>query len=263
MAKTPISKTPISKTGASKAKPKTTAPEISVVVPVMNEQGNIAPLVTAIQAAFKNRTIEIIYVNDASTDTTADELSALQKTTPELRVLTHSKRSGQSAALRTGILAATAPLIGTLDGDGQNLPEDLVMLEKQVHANRPGLVMAAGYRVNRQDGASKRYASIAARKIRRWMLRDDHPDTGCATKVFDREIYLRLPYFDHMHRFMAPLARRDGAKVLACPVGHAARTTGVSKYKTLDRLMVGISDILGVMWLIRRSPKNLDVKETK
>ena len=229
----------------------------------MNESGNITPLVRAILDAFNGRNIEIIYVNDASTDATADELSALQKTTPQLRVLTHSKRSGQSAALRSGILAAKAPLIGTLDGDGQNLPEDLVRLEQDVHANRPGLVMAAGYRVNRQDGASKRYASIAARKIRRWMLRDDHPDTGCATKVFDREIYLRLPYFDHMHRFMAPLARRDGVKVLACPVGHAARTTGISKYKTLDRLMVGISDILGVMWLIRRSPKNLDVKESK
>ena len=253
----------MAKTTASRASSKTPAPEISVVVPVMNEAGNITPLVTAILKAFKGRAIEIIYVNDASTDGTADELSALKKTTPQLRVLTHSKRSGQSAALRSGILAATAPLIGTLDGDGQNLPEDLVRLEQDVHANRPGLVMAAGYRVNRQDGASKRYASIAARKIRRWMLRDDHPDTGCATKVFDREIYLRLPYFDHMHRFMAPLARRDGVKVLACPVGHAARTTGVSKYKTLDRLMVGISDILGVMWLIRRSPKKLDVKEMK
>ena len=253
----------MAKTSATRASSKTPAPEISVVVPVMNEAGNITPLVTAILDAFKGRAIEIIYVNDASTDGTADELSALKKTTPQLRVLTHSKRCGQSAALRSGILAATAPLIGTLDGDGQNLPEDLVRLEQDVHANRPGLVMAAGYRVNRQDGASKRYASIAARKIRRWMLRDDHPDTGCATKVFDREIYLRLPYFDHMHRFMAPLARRDGAKVLACPVGHAARTTGVSKYKTLDRLMVGISDILGVMWLIRRSPKKLDVKEIK
>lgn len=253
----------MAKTSASRASSPSSAPEISIVVPVMNESGNITPLITAILDAFNGRNIEIIYVNDASTDATAEELSALQKTTPQLRVLTHSKRSGQSAALRSGILAAKAPLIGTLDGDGQNLPEDLVRLEQDVHANRPGLVMAAGYRVNRQDGASKRYASIAARKIRRWMLRDDHPDTGCATKVFDREIYLRLPYFDHMHRFMAPLARRDGVKVLACPVGHAARTTGISKYKTLDRLMVGISDILGVMWLIRRSPKNLDVKESK
>jgi len=254
------SASPLTPSSAQRAK-KAATPEISIVVPVMNEAGNIEPLITAIRAAFDGRAIEIIYIDDASTDATADELAELQKSIPNLRVLTHSHRTGQSAALRSGILAATAPLIGTLDGDGQNLPEDLVRLEAEVHAHRPGLVMAAGYRVNRQDGASKRYASIAARKIRRWMLRDDHPDTGCATKVFDREIYLRLPYFDHMHRFMAPLARREGAQVLACPVGHAARTTGQSKYKTLDRLMVGISDILGVMWLIRRSPKQLKVEE--
>lgn len=236
-------------------------PDISIVVPVMNEEGNITPLVEDILSAFKGRNIEIIYVNDASSDGTAEELASLMDKVPSLRVLTHSRRSGQSAALRSGIFAATAPLIGTLDGDGQNLPSDLVHLEKEVLAHRPGLVMAAGVRVNRKDGAAKRYASIFARKIRRWMLKDDHPDTGCATKVFDRELFLKLPYFDHIHRFMPPLARREGATVLAVPVGHAARITGQSKYQTLDRLLVGISDILGVMWLIRRSPKNLKVKE--
>ena len=255
----------MAKTSASPAKSSSADPEISIIVPVMNEAGNITPLIKAILDAFQGRNIEIIYINDASTDATAHELAEAKSATPQLRILTHSTRSGQSAALRSGILAAHAPLIGTLDGDGQNLPQDLVQLEKDLLAHRQtnghGLIMAAGFRVNRQDGAAKRYASIAARKIRRWMLRDDHPDTGCATKVFDREIYLRLPYFNHMHRFMAPLARREGATVLACPVGHAARTTGFSKYKTLDRLIVGISDILGVMWLIRRSPKNLDVKE--
>lgn len=227
----------------------------------MNEAGNIAPLITDILAAFAGRNIEIVYVNDASDDATADELAAMQKTVKCLRVLTHSVRSGQSAALRSGIFAATAPLIGTLDGDGQNLPSDLVNLEQKVLENRPGLVMAAGVRVNRQDGAAKRYASIFARKIRRWILKDDHPDTGCATKVFDRELFFKLPYFDHLHRFMPPLARREGATVLAVPVGHAARIAGQSKYQTIDRLLVGISDILGVMWLIRRSPKNLKVKE--
>lgn len=236
-------------------------PDISIVVPVMNEEGNITPLINDILTAFKGRNIEIVYVNDASSDGTADELKAMQKTVKSLQVLTHSVRSGQSAALRSGIIAAKAPLIGTLDGDGQNLPSDLVNLEKEVLANRPGLVMAAGVRVNRQDGAAKRYASIFARKIRRWMLKDSHPDTGCATKVFDRELFLLLPYFDHLHRFMPPLARREGATVLAVPVGHSARIQGQSKYRTLDRLLVGISDILGVMWLIRRSPKNLKVKE--
>lgn len=236
-------------------------PELSVVVPVLNEAGNIKPLVDGIVKAFAGRNIEIIYVDDGSTDNTLAELKALQKNVPMLRVMAHSHRSGQSAGLRTGILAARAPLIATLDGDGQNLPGDLVRLEQEVHAHRPGLVMAAGVRVKRQDGMAKRYASILARKIRRLMLKDDHPDTGCATKVFDRELFLRLPYFDHLHRFMPPLARREGATVLAVPVGHAARLQGQSKYHTLDRLLVGISDIVGVMWLIRRSPKKLNVEE--
>jgi dolichol-phosphate mannosyltransferase len=227
----------------------------------MNEEGNIIPLVTDITAAFKGRNIEIIYVDDASTDGTARELSELKKTTPNLKVLTHSRRSGQSAALRNGIWAATAPLIGTLDGDGQNLPSDLVHLEEKLLEHRPGLIMAAGVRVKRKDGPAKRLASRFARKMRLWLLDDDHPDTGCATKVFDRELFLKLPYFDHLHRFMPTLAKREGATVLAVPVGHAPRTTGQSKYHTLDRLLVGISDILGVMWLIRRSPKNLKVKE--
>ena len=249
---------------STKAKrPSSKTPEISIVVPVMNEEGNIEPLIADILTAFKGRSIEIVFVNDASTDKTADELAALKKNIPQLRVLTHDQRCGQSAALRTGIFAAKASLIGTLDGDGQNLPSDLVNLEKEVLAHKPGLVMAAGVRVNRKDGPAKRYASIFARKIRKWILKDNHPDTGCATKVFDRELFLKLPYFDHIHRFMPPLARREGATVLAVPVGHAARTTGLSKYKTLDRLAVGISDLLGVMWLIRRSPKNIDVKELK
>ena len=238
-----------------------TSPEISVVVPVLNEQGNIAPLVKAIRETYGQRAIEIIYVDDGSTDGTAAELDRLKAEIPALRVLTHRQRSGQSAALRTGILAARAPLVATLDGDGQNPPQDLIALEDAVHANRPGFVMAAGVRVNRRDRAAKRYASIMARKLRRLMLRDDHPDTGCATKVFDRDLYLRLPYFDHMHRFMAPLARREGATVLAMPVSHAPRQAGQSKYNNLQRMLVGISDILGVMWLIRRSPKSVDVKE--
>jgi len=241
----------------------TSPPELSVVVPVLNEAGNIKPLIDGICAAFAGRNIEIIYVDDGSTDDTLAELMALKAELPMLRVLAHSHRSGQSAGLRTGIMAARAPLIATLDGDGQNLPADLVRLEEEVHAHRPGLVMAAGVRVSRQDGAAKRYASLFARKIRQLMLGDDHPDTGCATKVFDRELFLRLPYFDHLHRFMPPLARREGATVLAVPVGHAARVAGQSKYRTLDRLLVGISDILGVMWLIRRNPKNLQVKELK
>ena len=236
-------------------------PEMSVVVPVLNESGNIEPLIGAIQEAFGGRNIEIIYVDDASVDSTAKELSAMKSKVPELRVLTHLQRGGQSAALRTGILAARSDLIGTLDGDGQNLPKDLLTLEKEVKAHRPGLVMAAGVRVKRQDGFSKRYAALVARKVRRWVLRDHHPDSGCATRVFDRALFLRMPYFNHIHRFMPSLARREGATVLAVSVGHAARTKGVSKYGTLSRMVSALSDVLGVMWLLYRSPKNLDVEE--
>ena len=247
--------------GARQASGGAPAPELSVVVPVLNEAGNIEPLVEGILEAFAGRRIEIIYVDDASTDGTGGELARLRRRVPELRVLTHSERAGQSQSLRTGIMAAAAPLIATLDGDGQNPPGDLPALEAAVGNNRPGLVMAAGFRTNRRDGFSKRFASKFARWVRRLLLADDHPDTGCATKVFDRELYFRLPYFKNMHRFMAPLARREGAAVLALPVDHAPRTKGVSKYRTLDRLVAGVSDIVGVMWLIRRRPRKLDVTE--
>ena len=252
-------KAPGRKAGAKSSSKKT--PEISIVVPVLNEEGNITPLVEAIRKAFSGRAIEIIYVNDGSTDGSGKELARLQRRLPELRVLTHSERAGQSQSLRSGILAARAPLIATLDGDGQNPPGDLPALEAAVRKSRPGLAMAAGYRARRRDGFSKRYASRFARGVRRMMLGDSHPDTGCATKVFDRELYLRLPYFNHMHRFLPPLAQREGATVLAMPVSHATRTMGESKYRTLDRLVVGVSDIFGVMWLIRRRPKQIKVTE--
>ena len=230
-------------------------PEMSIVVPVLNEAGNIIPLVEAIGKTFEGRNIEIIYVDDGSTDNTAQELLTAQKQEPRLRILSHSSPAGQSAALRKGIFAATAPLIGTLDGDMQNPPDDLLVLEKAVHANRPGLVMVAGVRANRQDSASKYIASRLGYFARRLILGEVHPDTGCATKVFDREIYIRLPFFNTMHRFIVPLARRENAKVIGMPVSHAARKIGKSKYGNLDRLMAGVIDILGVIWLMHRAPK--------
>jgi dolichol-phosphate mannosyltransferase len=256
-----MTRTSSSRHQASPSRPNISIPDISIVVPVMNEEGSIAPLITDILAAFKNRNFEIIYIDDASTDGTAEALRKMKKTTPNLRILTHSRRFGQSAAIRSGVLAAAAPLIATVDGDGQNPPSDLPRLEEELHANRPGLILAAGVRVKRKDGRAKRYASVFARMMRRWMLKDNHPDVGCGTKVFDRELFLRLPYFDHQHRFMSALARREGATVLAVPVKHEARKTGRSKYRNFERLMAGVSDIIGVMWLIRRSPKNLEVKE--
>ena len=230
-------------------------PEISVLVPVMNEQGNIRPLIDEIVATYSGRKFEIIYVNDASNGGTKDDLLAAQKQVPQLRVLHHENRSGQSAAVRTALLASHAPLIAVLDGDGQNIPTDLPALEAALLAARPAMGMAGGVRVTRKDTAIRRQASAIARWLRRQLLKDDHPDSGCGLKVVDREIFLKLPFFNHMHRFMPALIRREGGCVLAVPVGHRMRKRGLSKYGILDRLLVGISDMLGVIWLLRRMPK--------
>lgn len=236
-------------------------PEVSVLVPVMNEQGNIRPLIDEIAAVYAGRAFEIIYVNDASNDGTAADLTAAQKQVPQLRVLHHQNRSGQSAAVRTALLASRAPLIAVLDGDGQNIPADLPALETALLAARPAMGMAGGVRVTRKDSAIRRRASAIARWLRRSLLKDDHPDSGCGLKVVDREIFLNLPFFNHMHRFMPALVRREGGVVIAVPVGHRMRERGQSKYGILDRLLVGISDMLGVIWLLRRMPQTGAVSE--
>ena len=238
-------------------------PEISIIVPVRDEAGNIAPLIAELATAFQGRAIEVIYINDASTDTTAAELTAATtKKYPFLRVITHQHHLGQSAALRTGILGARAALIATIDGDGQNLPADLPMLEKIWHQEKArqkmrggDFVMIAGHRTNRHDAWGKRVASKWARRLRLWCLGDRHPDSGCGIKIFDRALFLRLPYFDHIHRFLPILAQREGAAVLAVAVGHRPRVAGKSKYRILDRACVGILDIIGVWWLMRRPPQ--------
>ncbi len=242
-------------------------PEISIIVPVRDEAGNIAPLIAELDAAFQGRAIEVIYINDASTDATAAELTAATtKKYPFLRVITHQHHLGQSAALRSGILTARGALIATLDGDGQNLPADLLMLEKIWHQEKTKgnvFVMIAGHRTQRRDIWSKRVASKCAKHLRLWLLGDRHPDSGCAIKIFDRALFLRLPYFDHIHRFLPILAQREGAAVLAVAVGHRPRGAGKSKYRILDRAWVGILDIVGVWWLMRRPPKphnNIDTE---
>ena len=232
--------------------PVTASPEISVLVPVMNEQGNIRPLIDEIVAVYKGRAFEIIYIDDGSDDGTADELSRASAEIDQLRVLTHQRRSGQSAALRTGLVQARAPLIAVLDGDGQNIPSDLPALEAALLDMRPAQGMAGGVRVARKDTGIRRQASAFARGARRSLLRDDHPDSGCGIKIVDRDIFIKLPFFNHMHRFMPTLVRGEGGTVLAVPVGHRARTAGQSKYGILDRLIVGISDLAGVIWLMRR-----------
>ncbi len=229
-------------------------PEISVVVPVHNERDNVGPLITEIVAALSGRwPFEIIYVDDLSRDDTVAILSELKSTTPELRVIRHLSQSGQSTAIRNGVKAARAKWIATLDGDGQNDPADIPKLIAERDQATPDMKLFAGWRVNRKDTASKRYASRFANALRSRILRDETPDTGCGTKLFEREAFLDLPYFDHMHRYLPALMQRAGWKVKSVPVNHRERSAGISKYNNLNRALVGISDLRGVGWLIRRS----------
>ncbi len=227
--------------------------DVSVVVPVKNEADNIEPLVVEIVAALRGReSFEIVYVDDGSTDLTPEVLRHLKARVPELKALRHGKNSGQSAGLRTGIWAARGALIVTLDGDGQNDPADIpAMLQVFRAANAPvGLV--AGQRRKRQDSLSKRLASRVANRVRRWALNDQTTDTGCGLKLIPRDVFNRLPYFDHMHRFLPALVRREGLEVAFQSVNHRPRRSGTSNYGVLDRALVSISDLMGVMWLNRR-----------
>ncbi|KRG44468.1 dolichol-phosphate mannosyltransferase [Stenotrophomonas pictorum JCM 9942] len=229
-------------------------PALSVVVPVFNERDNVASLVSEITAALRGRlAFEIVYVDDHSSDDTLQQLQALKADNPELRVLHHVSQSGQSTAVRTGVKAARAPWIATLDGDGQNDPADIPRLLAERDTAPATVKLFAGWRVNRQDSGSKRWASRWANAIRARMLRDDTPDTGCGIKLFEREAFLELPYFDHMHRYLPALMQRAGWKTVSVPVNHRHRTAGVSKYNNLGRALVGIRDLRGVAWLIARS----------
>lgn len=229
-------------------------PQLSVVVPVHNEEDNVAPLVGEIVAALRGRIdFEIVYVDDTSKDGTLARLRELQTTVPELRVIRHLSNAGQSTAVRNGVKAARAPWIATLDGDGQNDPADIPNLLAQRDAGDAQTKLYAGWRVNRQDSGSKRWASKWANAIRSRMLRDSTPDTGCGIKLFEREAFLDLPYFDHMHRYLPALMQRAGWNTVSVPVNHRHRTAGVSKYNNLNRALVGIRDLRGVAWLIVRS----------
>jgi len=231
-------------------------PELSVVVPVHNERDNIEPLLTEIAAALRgNADFEIVYVDDLSRDDSLAVLNQAKARFPELRVLRHVSQSGQSTALRTGIKAARGRWIATLDGDGQNDPADIPKLLAMRDTSPSQIKLFAGWRVNRQDSGSKRWASKWANAIRSRLLRDETPDTGCGIKLFERDVYLDLPYFDHMHRYLPALVQRAGWQVTSVPVNHRARGAGVSKYNNLNRALVGISDLRGVAWLIRRSKR--------
>ena len=233
-------------------------PELSVVVPVYNEEGNVAPLVAEIVAALRGRTaFEIVYVDDCSRDATLERLKQLQSHTPELRVVRHLRNSGQSTAIRNGVKAARADWIATLDGDGQNDPADIPKLLAERDKSGPEVKMFAGWRVQGQDSGSKRWASKWANAIRVRMLHDDTPDTGCGIKLFERAAFLELPWFDHMHRYLPALMQRAGWKTVSVPVNHRHRTAGVSKYNNLNRALVGIRDLRGVAWLIARSRRTV------
>ena len=230
-------------------------PDISVVAPMHNETGNAARLAEEIAAALNGRNFEILCVNDASTDETLAELNAAKAELPQLRVLTHRNNSGQSRAIRTGVLAARAPIVCTLDGDGQNPPAHIPMLVDALMRDDAAedLAMVSGRRVGRQDSAAKKFASRLGNGVRKWMLNDDADDTGCGLKAFKREAYLLLPFFDHQHRFIPALFKREGFVVEYRDVTHRARTAGRSKYTNLGRLFASLSDMVGMMWLNSRA----------
>ena len=230
--------------------------QLSVVVPVFNERDNVVPLINEISAALRGRIdFEIVYVDDHSTDDTLAVLGAAKAANPELRVLHHVSQSGQSTAIRNGIKAARGHWIATLDGDGQNDPADIPKLLAMRDESPAPIKLFAGWRVERKDSGSKRLASKWANAIRSRLLHDETPDTGCGIKLFEREAFLDLPYFDHMHRYLPALMQRAGWQVRSVPVNHRARGTGVSKYNNLNRALVGIADLRGVGWLIRRSKR--------
>ena len=237
-------------------------PDLSVVVPVHNERDNIIPLLSEIASALRGRCdFEIVYVDDCSEDDTLSVLKAAKAQFLELRVMRHVAQSGQSTAVRNGVKAARGAWIATLDGDGQNDPADIPKLiamrdESYAAIKPPPIKLFAGWRVQRKDSGSKRFASHFANALRSRLLRDDTPDTGCGIKLFERAAFLELPYFDHMHRYLPALMLRAGWQVKSVPVNHRPRGSGVSNYNNLNRALVGIADLRGVAWLIRRSKRS-------
>jgi dolichol-phosphate mannosyltransferase len=233
-------------------------PELAIVVPIHNEAENLRSLIDEIRDALRSISGEgeIIYVDDGSSDNSVEQLLAIKAECPELRVLAHRKCCGQSASIMTGVKAAQANVIVTLDGDGQNDPADIPTLYDALkEAPNQDRLLVAGLRTKRQDTWVKRVSSKIANKVRSGLLGDNTPDTGCGLKVFTRAAFLDMPRFDHMHRFLPALMISRGGAVTSLKVKHRPRECGRSKYGTLDRLAVGIIDLLGVLWLQRRASK--------
>ncbi len=237
-------------------------PAVSVVVPVRNEAGNIAPLVAEIAAALDGQwAFEVVYVDDGSSDATAAELARLAAQHAWLRRVRHKASCGQSAAVRTGVKAARAPLVVTLDGDGQNDPAFIPTLLRALEAGAPRVALIAGQRVRRQASGFKKLQSRIANAVRNAALRDGTRDSGCGLKAFRREVFLNLPYFDGLHRFLPALVRREGFDIGYVDVIDRPRGTGVSNYGMWDRLWVGMLDLAGVWWLIRRRKRVPEIEE--
>jgi dolichol-phosphate mannosyltransferase len=228
--------------------------ELSVVIPVFNEVESIALLIDEICGQLDGKLeYEIIVVDDGSTDSTPGVLQSSRQAHPQLRILRHRMRCGQSAAIASGVQAAASLWIATLDGDGQNDPADILTLYRALDKSFSAGMLVTGYRKQRRDDWLKRVSSRVANAVRAWVLGDDTPDSACGLRVFAREIFLALPQFDHMHRFLPALVQRQGGQVISVEVRHRPRARGISKYGIHDRLWVGIIDLFGVRWLQRRN----------
>ena len=231
----------------------TPVPAVSIVVPVRNEQDNVAPLIAEIAAALEGRwPYEIVYVDDGSTDATGARIAAEMRARNNLRQVRHAASAGQSAAVRSGVRAARGAIVATLDGDGQNDPAFLPELIAAIEQGGARVGLAAGQRVGRKDTGFKRLQSRVANAVRNMILRDGTRDTGCGLKAFRREVFLALPYFDGLHRFLPALVHREGFDIAYVDVVDRPRRSGVSNYGFFDRLWIGIMDLAGVWWLIRR-----------
>jgi len=236
---------------------------LSIVVPLKDEAENVGPLAREIVAAVGRDDIELVFVDDGSADDTVARLLDLKAEIPVLRIIRHSRNAGQSRALRSGVRAARAGIVVTLDGEGQNDPADIAKVLAPFHINSDAahIGMVSGIRVKRRDSIAKRVASRLANRFRRWLLKDNATDIGCGLKAFRRDAYLALPYFDHMHRYLAALMQREGYEVRFVEVGHRRRMHGKSKYGVWDRLVVGIQDIFGVLWLNKRFRAAVEITE--